>query len=74
MLKDEREAAKNIRDAEKGVKRPHTETLFVPRYNKSAIKVAILRDVDQCKGISYVWMTLQLLSSFVSVSTRSFRF
>ncbi|KAJ6498861.1 hypothetical protein C8R45DRAFT_96696 [Mycena sanguinolenta] len=53
MLKDEREAAKNIRDAEKGVKRPHTKTLFVPRYNRSAINVAILRDVDQCKGISF---------------------
>ncbi|KAF7376532.1 p-loop containing nucleoside triphosphate hydrolase protein [Mycena sanguinolenta] len=48
MLKDD----KNMRDVEKGLERPDKRNPFVQRYNKSAIKVAILTNVDELTRLS----------------------
>ncbi|KAJ7267579.1 hypothetical protein B0H12DRAFT_1068002 [Mycena haematopus] len=63
MVKDERKANKNRTDAEKGVKMSQSKRmreLFVPKYEKSAIKVVILSDVDRFERISFDAL-LQLL-------------
>ncbi|KAF8199870.1 hypothetical protein K438DRAFT_1966227 [Mycena galopus ATCC 62051] len=55
IVRDEKRAAKNIRDKEKGVKISATKKMeiFVPRYDKSAVKVVILNDADEFKGIPF---------------------